>query len=95
MFDLTSTSLNERRPRRTRRTPPGYLSVGALAVLTSTPRSTLYLQVRNRELSASLWRGRIVVPETAVAELLAIRPLNPATPAASTGRIADGDAANG
>src|SRR4051794_6212980 len=72
MPDLSSTSSSER-PRRSRRAPPGYISIGALSALTSTPRSILYFQVRNRELSACLWRGRIVVPETAVAELLAVK----------------------
>ena len=63
--------------RRVRRTPPGYLSIGALAAMTPVSRSALYNYVRDRKLSACKWRGRLIVSEAAAREFFAVTPLDP------------------
>src|SRR5690242_6745578 len=76
--------------RRVRRAPPGFITIGALASAASIPRSTLYHLVRARRLPAFCWRAHLVIPEAAVTELLAVRPLGGHAPAGDADAITSG-----
>jgi hypothetical protein len=52
--------------------------VAGLAAIAPVGRSTVYNDIRSRKLDACTWRGRLVIPEAAAREYLAVLPLDDA-----------------